>query len=1053
MSNIYHNNLLAIQKTDTKLYETLVNIKTNETFEVYMQNDPKEANILDKRDKTILYGTNPLDEINSKYKELQPYKWYRFLYIFGIGNGYLLELLLKNPVLKKIYIFEPEIELIYIALNLIDFSSEILLGKLNIIHTKQISFSFLNTLLKADEKYHFKSYNLFTNAPFYEKYQNEILKTNQTIIEVFKYHVNAAGNDYKDELLGLENFLENIPVMLKNPSLKELISKSNIAQTAIIVATGPSLSKQLPLLKEIQDKVAIISVDASMPILKKWGIKPDIVTSIERVGATARFYKNISKEFQKDTVFAISAVADDDILYHIQDGIKQLSMRSAGSHYKFFGLDEWGYLGEGMSSANLAYELASMIGYKNIVFIGQDLAFGENLQSHSEGHIFGKNEIKNTSEEEYNIAYGGNGQVKTRKIWKMFLKGLEKQIYKNNIAGNIVTINATEGGSRIEGTKEIPFRAFCLDLPDIKKEKIILEKPDSEKYKRLLHHSFLKIEEAIKLGNSMQKQASKLLSKITKQAQVQNISQNMINNLIKEINKIRNKYYKSDFTSFYINLLTPLIIHVEYDIYKIMSMPENSPEEIHNKNIQIIQIHQEWLKRVIANVRNIIEILQTKQNRLKRYSEDDSKARYTFYDSLKDGNNIKIEPKEHPYTITFFADFSNYNSVNFINIIKLILIDLPDIKVKAICFDDTEILDTKRIFGSDFAKIKYIAPKDISEFLKITDIYIKDKSFINASLDNIENLLRKNNKKVITVGLNKNEFDILTMVENMNYKKDEFQEIKVYKNNKPIDTLKPKFTNNLADIKAKCFEYMIEKQEDFEFRYATQESLEYKLYMPNIDNEKFYEYSFMNSLETTPINVIPKENKISCIVSDKEINDEEYIDYFFSLKKEFPAVPIRIFTFTQATREKLESLFDKQLFEIEYLKTYLDFSAVVIMNVKNKTIPTISQFLIKNMPKIYFVLFNKTIYKYKVKDYTFDDSYRLLSFKEELGLTNEDIINSNHNKIALQYNKLLTNLTNKEFKIDLNYPMDKLKFYDDIEYALKYKEFRLYFAKIRSINQ
>ena len=69
-------------------------------------------------------------------------------------------------------------------------------------------------------------------------------------------------------------------------------------KTAIVVSTGPSLTKQIPLLKKIKDHVTIISVDASFPILEKHGIKPDFATVLERVPETANFFKNNDKEFQ-----------------------------------------------------------------------------------------------------------------------------------------------------------------------------------------------------------------------------------------------------------------------------------------------------------------------------------------------------------------------------------------------------------------------------------------------------------------------------------------------------------------------------------------------------------------------------------------------------------------------------------------------------------------------------------------------------------------------------------------------------------------------------------
>ena len=44
---------------------------------------------------------------------------------------------------------------------------------------------------------------------------------------------------------------------------------------------------------------------------------------------------------------------------------------------QMFGMTRYGYLGIGHSCANMAYQLAYVLGHQNIVFIGQDLAFGK----------------------------------------------------------------------------------------------------------------------------------------------------------------------------------------------------------------------------------------------------------------------------------------------------------------------------------------------------------------------------------------------------------------------------------------------------------------------------------------------------------------------------------------------------------------------------------------------------------------------------------------------------------------------------------------------------
>jgi len=613
LDNIFANNLISLKKTDLPLYKKLKQIETNASFEVFAPNtnDLGNANILDTKDNTLLYSGEPAKQIQSKFEELNPYKWHRYLYFFGIGNGFLFKKLLKNKLLNKVRIIEPEIELIYIALNLCDFSKEILSKRVVFHIADDISFSHLWNDMDGNEKVFFKSYNLFVSLPFYEKYSKQIIKANEEILTVFKYYINAAGNDCKDELTGLKQFLKNLPLMLKNPSLEELIKKSKTADTAIIIATGPSLSKQLSLLKDIQDKAVLISVDASLPILMQWDIKPDIAISIERVEATAKFYKNLSNDFQKDIIFSISAIANQKLINSIKNGTLQLSMRSTGTHYKFFEFNKWGYVGEGMSSANLAYELASKIGYKTIVLIGQDLAFAKSGESHAKGHIFGENEVKNSSDTIYTEAYGGNGKIKTGKIWNLFRKSLENMIYKNNLAKKTMTINATEGGARIKGAQELSFKQICKKLQDGKvKNKIILNPPAQKEYEANIKKMDKKIKEAFNIGKAMQKRAKKLIDEIRRYEKDKKQKNEKMKKLIEEIRNIRAKYYGGSFYSFYSQLLSPLILHIEFDIYKITTMPENSEEEIKKKNQETILIHYEWLSRILLNLEKILEILK-----------------------------------------------------------------------------------------------------------------------------------------------------------------------------------------------------------------------------------------------------------------------------------------------------------------------------------------------------------------------------------------------------------------------------------------------------------
>ncbi|EJW5420899.1 motility associated factor glycosyltransferase family protein, partial [Campylobacter jejuni] len=113
-----------------------------------------------------------------------------------------------------------------------------------------------------------------------------------------------SGNDSKDVLQGIEQLIYNLPKMITHTAYQDLLKKrENLSDTAIIVSTGPSLTKQLPILKKYANKATIISADSSYPILAKHDIKPDYVVSLERILLTSEFFNNNFGDFDKDILF------------------------------------------------------------------------------------------------------------------------------------------------------------------------------------------------------------------------------------------------------------------------------------------------------------------------------------------------------------------------------------------------------------------------------------------------------------------------------------------------------------------------------------------------------------------------------------------------------------------------------------------------------------------------------------------------------------------------------------------------------------------------------
>ena len=633
--SIYSKNIAALESVNAELVTKLSQITTNEKYEVFASGHYADANILDKETNLFMYEKRPIDEIEETYIELmKEYSLYKIMYIYGIGNGYLINMLTQNQFHNFIYVFEPELELLYIALNLTDISEDIASKRVILIHTQDFDSVSFRRIVEGLAIVHLKAYDLRLNGVFYNSYIDDIKKVNQDILKIFRYYLVSTGNDATDELLGLEHFVQNLPLMLKNPQLNNLVHKGKNSDTAIIVATGPSLSKQIPLLKEIQNYVTIIAADASLPVLEKENIKPDIVTTIERTARTGEFYEHTTPAFQKDIVFALTAIVAQELLDNIKEGQLQLSMRPTGWHYAYMELEKYGYLGLGMSSANMAFELASSMKFKQILIIGQDLAYAKDGRSHAENHIFGNDEIKQKAYDEYTQAYGGDGEVRTTKVWKMFLNGYENTVAQNREKGEtFLTINATEGGARIKGTIEMPFAKAVENYVTKEqiKEKIVLDLPSEELYEEHMLQAVEKLAKAIEMGKTMKRSVKKLLKILTKV--IRKYKKYPIEDihlyakekeLIKIVDKIavsRDLYYNGEFKTFYESLISPLLTHLEYDIAYWSLQKETTKKDKIHKEWKMILFHHEWAYRILVNVDAILEIIEPREAELKEMIE------------------------------------------------------------------------------------------------------------------------------------------------------------------------------------------------------------------------------------------------------------------------------------------------------------------------------------------------------------------------------------------------------------------------------------------------
>ncbi|MFW6307600.1 MAG: motility associated factor glycosyltransferase family protein [Campylobacterales bacterium] len=627
MNDFLQINLDALITIDPLLTAKLMGVKENKRFEVYMdETDPANINIIDNELHKPLYKTRPIDETQEKLKKyLTEYSGYPYLYFFGIGNGIFYKILLSNELHKRVVCVEPSIETLFIALHFVDFSEEIKEKRFVPILFNDFSFITASSLFKKKELLVYsKLYNLDVLTSYYEEeYRDEILKINQHSIRAIKDTITAVGNDSIDSLMGIENHLVNLPKMIKSPPLVQLKEKSQKRDTAIIVSTGPSLSKQLPLLKEIEPYATIISVDASLPVLCEYGIKPDIVVSLERIPLTAEFYKKTKPECQEGVIVELSSVCHPEIVDSVADGaIKSFSMRPFG-YTQYFELKDWGYMGIGMSAANMAFELVVHSRYQNCVFIGQDLAYAEDGSTHTQGHIIdeSKTSLGRNKEFLYLPAYGGNGVVKSYYIWQMFLNQFERDIAQNPYRLNV--INATEGGARIEGTKEIPFKEVCETIIDRSKPKepIVLEYPSDKEVAKNLEDAKKKVHGILEYTYNIKSQIEDAFLEVAKMTEhfeemnegqkLEEIDFDEVGELIDKIQDVKELFTDKEFASLYNDTVQSYIVHQELEMAKIQVQYTADDDMLKKvKMVDWIYAHRYWLFSLAGGISANLEVVK-----------------------------------------------------------------------------------------------------------------------------------------------------------------------------------------------------------------------------------------------------------------------------------------------------------------------------------------------------------------------------------------------------------------------------------------------------------
>ena len=372
-----------------------------------------------------------------------------YVYIlFGYGLGYLAEVLYeKIEDATKLIIIDP----IYPLIN-----AEEKMGKFTIIH--ELKKNELEVLIAGALRNLSRKIKVICSPNYDKVLPNEmkrvleIIKEVQRMLQVQENTIRLFSDNWQ------ENYIQNLFNVSQDNPLGNL--KKIYTCPVILASGGPSLTKQLSLLKEIKNQVIIIAAGSTINSLLANEIEPDYIVTIDGGLANYNHFKDIRK-IESKLIYSITSH------YKIQDeytnnkyAFLPASNKVYGEHInKVFSID-LPLISGGGSVANFAFSIAAYITSGPIALIGQDLAYTDG-KSHAESNKRFTEIDLDFGESRTIIEIPGyyEGMVITDYPFLSMKKSFE--VLHQKMQHDSPIFNCTEGGAKIEGMNQLSFVDFC----------------------------------------------------------------------------------------------------------------------------------------------------------------------------------------------------------------------------------------------------------------------------------------------------------------------------------------------------------------------------------------------------------------------------------------------------------------------------------------------------------------------------------------------------------------------------------------------------------------
>ncbi len=454
--SFFEKNLKALTSADFPgKYEIIKKLRSEvplERVETSVQDCPTAFGF-DGIRKVALHSTrNPVKEAE-RWIATNKLDEHNHLVALGIALGYHVEAALN--------LYHSESRIIVVELNLKHFATalhardlstildndriKLFLGPMDIIRNEFIS----------ETEYLKENDGVEVEVMIHEPSLRTLPKSEQQSQEIFYYirNIRISTKNTRQQRLQQKNQAGNEEVVKASVSV-ETLRGSQLGRTAILIAPGPSLQKNLHLVALAAGHAVTVCLDAALKPAVNAGLVPDYVVTIDPADIISDFFDfSFSNKtglifFPGSNMKAVRRFAPENRFVAMPSDIPPPSGRERGFE---------GMLYRSSSVIITALDFYRHIGCNSIILVGADHAVRKD-RSHVEGAATQSRKSSRL------IKAGGyfGVEVNVPEDYYIYLREIET-FFEKYFPG-CQLINATEGGSRINGCRQSSFLDAVVNI-------------------------------------------------------------------------------------------------------------------------------------------------------------------------------------------------------------------------------------------------------------------------------------------------------------------------------------------------------------------------------------------------------------------------------------------------------------------------------------------------------------------------------------------------------------------------------------------------------------